>query len=172
MTPAPPSTASSKSNGASVEKIRCLSVSAMPIDLAGFGRNHHCGLCSAGPGIWLQEKSPALSTDFWVEFQREILKANFEWAAGMQLQGEDSTTAAGRIIEVDAQLAVDRRSHAAADGHDFIFVPIFGTNMLFSRVLPQKFAAMLFVELSPPAGPHVGLITLDEAPGERLASKL
>src|SRR5579871_3879920 len=112
MTPAPPSTASNKSSGASVEKIRCLSVSAIPIDLAGFDRNHHCGLYSAGPGVWLQEKNPALLADFWVEFQREILKANFKWAAGVQLQGENSTTAPGRIVEVDAQFAVDRRSHA------------------------------------------------------------
>ena len=84
------------------------------------------------------------------------------------------TPRAGRcgIVPIDAQVAVDPGSHPAADGDDFVVVPVALLDELFAALGFQEGAAVLFVELAPPAGADVGLVALHLAACDRLAADL
>src|SRR6266567_7454584 len=94
---------------------------------------------------------------FRIELQLEIFEAHFEWAAGVELKGDDPAPGAVGVVEIDAGFSVDEGLHVAADGDDFVFVPVVGADMPFARLFPEQLAAVLFVELAPPADSHVGL---------------
>ena len=62
-----------------------------------------------------------------------------------------------RVVEIDAQLAVDPRADLAALGDDLVVVPVVRLDVLLAGLVPQQAAAVLLVELAPPAGADVGL---------------
>src|SRR5947207_11904328 len=60
----------------------------------------------------------------------------------------------------------------AADSDDFVRIPILLLDKFFTRLIPQRAAPLLLVELAPPAGSDVRLITTHLAVGQRFAAEL
>src|SRR5579864_8605696 len=67
------------------------------------------------------------------QFQLQIAESHLGGAARMKLQGKDAALAPGRIVEVDAKLAVDARLKLIADRHDLVAVPFPRLDVRFAR---------------------------------------
>src|SRR5262249_17195672 len=50
---------------------------------------------------------------FRIQLDLEVFEADFEGAAGVELESGDAPLGAGGVVEIDAQFAVDVRAHAA-----------------------------------------------------------
>src|SRR5262249_48654226 len=105
-------------------------------------------------------------------FQMQLLEADLHRPARMELQGEDPAARNGGVVQVHAGLAVDKSPYPAADRHHLVVVPVVPFDERLARLVPQHAAAVLLVELAPPAGPDVGLRPLDLAAGEGFAAEL
>src|SRR5439155_26025689 len=106
------------------------------------------------------------------EGQLEILEPHFRSVAGVKLQAHEPAAGGLGIIAIDAQVAVEPRSHAAANGDDLVAVPVAFLDELLSSFGFKECSAVLFVELAPPAGTNVALIAAHEAVLDRLAANL
>ena len=67
------------------------------------------------------------------------------------------------IVAIDAEVAVDPGADAAADGDDFVVVPVAFFHELLAAFGFEEGAAVFFVELAPPAGADVALVAAHQA---------
>src|SRR5687767_11128494 len=107
-----------------------------------------------------------------IQLQLQVLESHLERPARMELQGEDSAPRSRGIVEIDAELAVEICPQTASHGDDLVAVPLPRFDVGFARGVPQQPAAVLFVELAPPAGADVGLIAAALSLRERFAAEL
>src|SRR5262245_20687073 len=90
----------------------------------------------------------------------------------MKLKREDAAATELRVREIDALLSVDRRADGRALGYDLVRIPFPFLHELVARLIPQEAAAVLLVQLAPPADADVGLRALHVAAGQRFAAEL
>src|SRR5262249_4859631 len=94
------------------------------------------------------------------DLEANVLEADFGLASGVELAGEETAPGAGRLVEVDTEVAVDVGADLGAVRHDFVEVPVVELDELLARLGPEQSAAILLVKLAPPARAHVGLVSL------------
>src|SRR5205814_9395380 len=76
----------------------------------------------------------------------------------VQLDAEHASLRAVRIIDVDADVAVDGGADPGADGEDLVRVPLAGLDVLLAGFLGQQPAAAFLVEFSPPPDADLRLV--------------
>ena len=86
----------------------------------------------------------------------------------MELQADEAAAGGFGVVAIDAEVAVDPGAHAAADGDDFVVVPVAFFDELLAAFGFEEGAAVLFVELAPPAGADVALVAAHQAVFDRL----
>src|SRR5439155_16194785 len=90
----------------------------------------------------------------------------------MKLKPDQSTASGFGVDAIDAQVAVEPRADAAADGNDLVTVPVAFFDELLAALGFEQRAAMFFIELAPPAGADVALVAAHQAGFDWLAAYL
>src|SRR5690554_4348871 len=93
--------------------------------------------------------------------QLQVAKANFHRTARVKLQREDPPTVPFPVAQVDRDGTVDLGLHMLPPSDDLVRVPVARFDQVLARLVPQQSAAVLFVQLAPPARTNIGLVSLD-----------
>src|SRR4051794_37628402 len=101
------------------------------------------------------------------DFELDILDPHFGGSTRVKLNREDSPLDAGRIIDVDTDISVERRLDLAADCDNLVSIPIARLEVFLAAIFAEKGAAVFFVEFSPPSFANVGLVASHFPVGKR-----
>src|SRR5688572_14986889 len=106
------------------------------------------------------------------QLQLELAEPNLGRVAGVELERDHAAVGAEFVETVDALLAIDPGLDAVALDLDLVAVPVVLLDVLLAGAVREDAAAVLLVELAPPARADVGLVAGDIAVRDRSRSKL
>src|SRR5205823_3864388 len=109
-----------------------------------FGRLSDCWR-AGGVNPPLASIEALLFVELRVQLEHKLLEADFHRSAGVQLQREEAPFRPWRVVDVNAQFAVEIRPDLAANGDDLIVIPFVWFDVDLPRFVPEQATAVLLV---------------------------